>query len=149
MFVAVVIQSFSYADVTKLSANDRNVLQDSSRFQEVHSTSDLPPAILTLCGTKIADPGQKWNATDAILDPTLPGKHLIWAAVGGDYYVVHFERGGIAHTFHVLVAKLAKGEAKPKLVWSAVGGPFKNYAAFVEALRSEKLDDRLGNTKFW
>ena len=149
MFVAVVIQSFSYADVTKLSANDRNVLQDSSRFQEVHSTSDLPPAILTLCGTKIADPGQKWNATDAILDPTLPGKHLIWAAVGGDYYVVHFERGGIAHTFHVLVAKLAKGEAKPTLVWSAVGGPFKNYAAFVEALRSEKLDDRLGNTKFW
>lgn len=92
---------------------------------------------------KLAEPGEKWNATDAIIDPTLPGKRLIWAAVGTDYYVVHYERGGIAHTFHVVVAKLAKDEAKPKVVWSAVGGPFKDYAAFLEALRTGKLDDRL------
>ena len=146
---AVGVQSVRCAAATKLSAEDRKILQDSGRFHEVHSTSDLPAAIVTLCGTKIADPGQKWNATDAILDPTLPGKRLIWAAVDGDYYVVHYERGGIAHTFHLLVAKLAKGEAKPLVVWSALGGPFKNYAAFVDALRSGTLDDRLGNSKFW
>ena len=140
---AVAVQSLCCADVTKLSADDRKVLQDSSRFHEVHSTNDLPPTIVALCGNKLADPGQKWNATDAIIDPTLPGKRLIWAAVGGDYYVVHYERGGIAHTFHVLVAKLAKDEAKPKVVWSAVGGPFKDYAAFLDALRTGKLDDRL------
>jgi hypothetical protein len=131
------------ADVAKLPAEDRKALQDSSRFHEVHSTSDLPPTIVTLCGGKLADPGQKWNATDAIIDPRLPGKRLIWAAVGGDYYVVQYERGGIAHTFHVLVAKLAKNEAKPKVVWSAVGGPFRDYAAFLDALRTGKLDDRL------
>lgn len=131
---AVAVQGLCCADVTKLSADDRKVLQDSSRFHEVHSTSDLPPAIVALCGNKLADPGQKWNATDAIIDPTLPGKRLIWAAVGGDYHVVHYERGGIAHTFHMLVAKLAKDEAKPKVVWSAVGGPFKDYAAFLDAL---------------
>src|SRR6058998_1212509 len=28
-------------------------------------------------------------------------------------------------------------------VWRAVGGPLKDYAAFVDALRSGKLDDRL------
>ena len=133
---AVAVQGLCCADVTKLSADDRMVLQDSSRFHEVHSTSDLPPAIVALCGNKLADPGQKWNATDANIDPTLPGKRLIWAAAGGEYYVVHYERGGIAHTFHVLVATLAKDEAKPKVVWSAVGGPFKDYAAFLEALRT-------------
>ena len=143
LLCAVAVQSWCCADVTKLPAEDRKVLQDSSRFHEVHSTSDLPPAIVTVCGGKLADPGQKWNATDAIIDPTLPGKRLIWAAVGGDYHVVHYERGGIAHTFHVLVAKLAKDEAKPKVVWSAVGGPFKDYAAFLDALRTGKLDDRL------
>ena len=140
---AVAVQGLCCADVTKLSADDRKVLQDSSRFHEVHSTNDLPPTIVTLCGNKLADSGQKWNATDAISDPTLPGKRLIWAAVGGDYHVVHYERGGIAHTFHMLVAKLAKDEAKPKVVWSAVGGPFKDYAAFLDALRTGKLDDRL------
>ena len=74
----------------KFAAEDRKVLQDSSRFHEVHSTSDLPPVIVALwSGGKLAEPGQNWNATDVITDPTLPGKRLIWAAVGGEYYVVH------------------------------------------------------------
>ena len=135
-----------YADVTKLSAEDRKTLQDSSRFREVHLVHDLPPAIVALCagdGGEIADPGHNWNATDSIIDPSLPGKRLIWAAIGGDYDVVHYERGGIAHTFHILVAKSAKNDAKPKVAWSAVGGPFKDYAAFIDALRTGKLGDRL------
>jgi hypothetical protein len=147
LLFAAAIQSLCYGDVKKLAAKDREPLQDASRFHEIHSTSDLPPAVLALCDGgvdgNLAEPGQKWNATDAIIDPTLPGKRLIWAAVSGDYYVVHYERGGIAHTFHVLVAKLAKTDAKPKVVWRAVGGPFKDYAAFLNGLRTSKLDDRL------
>ncbi len=136
-------QSLCCANVTKLSADDRKVLQGYSRFHEVHSTGDLPPAVLALCGDKLAEPGQNWNATDVITDPNLPAKRLIWAAIGGDYYVVHYERGGIAHTYQILVAKLAKGETKPKIVWQAMGGAFKDYAAFLDTLRAGKLDDRL------
>jgi hypothetical protein len=145
LFFVTAIQSLCCADVTKLSAKDRKGLQDSSRFHEVHATGDLPHAVIAVCADdgRIAEPGQKWNATDVIMDPTLPGKRLIWAAVGGEYYVVHYERGGIAHTFHVLVATLTRGDAKPKVVWHAVGGPLKDYAAFLDALRSGKLDDRL------
>ena len=146
LLFAIAIPSFCCADVAKLSADDRKLLQDASRFGEVHSTRDLPPGVVALCtgeNDKMADPGQKWNATDAITDPTLPAKRLIWAAVGGDYYVVHYERGGIAHTFHVLVARLAKNDAKPKVVWRAIGSPLKDYPAFIEALQNGKLDDRL------
>jgi hypothetical protein len=146
LLFAVAFQSFCYADVAKLSGETRRVLQDSSRYREVHSTSDLPTAIIALCtgdNGRLAEPGQKWNATDAITDPTLPGKRLIWAAVGGKYYVVHYERGGIAHTFHILVAKFTKNDAKPKVVWRAIGGPLKDYGAFLDALRSGKLDGRL------
>jgi hypothetical protein len=142
LFVAA-IQSFCYADVTKLPAEDRKVLQDASRFHEVRATTDLPSAILALCDGggdgKLAEPGQKWNATCVITDPSLPGKRLIWAAVGGEYYVVHYERGGIAHSFHILVGKLTKNDAQPKVVWRAVGPPLKDYAAFLDALRAGKL----------
>jgi hypothetical protein len=146
LVVAVATQTLYYADVTKLSADDRKVLENVSRFHEVHSIGDLPIAVVALCTGdhgKIADPGQNWNATDAITDPALPGKRLIWAAVGGNYYIVHYERGGIAHTYHILVAKPTKNDTKPKLAWSALGGPLKDYAAFVDALRNGKLDDRL------
>jgi hypothetical protein len=145
ILLAVAMQSLCYANVTKLSPEDRSMLQDSLRFHEVHSTNDLPAAIVTSCAEdgRLAEPGQKWNATDSIMDPTLPGKRLIWAAVGGGYFVVHYERGGIAHTFHVLVAKLTRNDAKPKVVSRAVGGPLKDYTAFLVALRHGKLDDRL------
>ncbi len=147
LLFAAAIQSLCCADVTKLPAEDRKALLDASRFNEIRATSNLPSAILALCDGggdgKLAEPGQNWNATCVITDPTLPGKRLIWAAVGGEYYVAHYERGGIAHTFHILVAKLGKNDAKPTMVWRAVGDPFKDYAAFLDTLRSGKLDDRL------
>ncbi len=146
VLLMIAIQDLSYADVTKLSAEDRKSLLDSSRFHEVHSTSELPPAVVALCADdngKLAEPGQNWNATDVVTDPGLPWKRLIWAAVAGDYYVVHYERGGIDHSFHILVAQLGKPDAKPTVVWHAVGHQFKDYAAFVDALRNGKLDDRV------
>ena len=92
LLCAVVTQSLCCAAVTKiatanpsgskLSAGDRKVLQDSSRFHEVHSTCDLPRAFVALCSDKLAEPGENWNATDVITDPTLPAKRLIWAAIG-------------------------------------------------------------------
>lgn len=89
---------------------------DSSRSHEVHSTSGIPPEILAFCDGgsdgKLADPGQNWKAADSISDPTLPGKRLIWAAAGCDYYVVHYERGGIAHTYHILVGKIVNDKGK-------------------------------------
>jgi len=146
LLLAVAVQNLCCADVTKLSANDCKILEDSSRFHVVHSTKDLPPAVIALCADdkgKLADPGQNWNATDAVTDPSLPWKRLIWAAVGGDYYVVHYERGGIDHSFHILVTKFAKNDAKPKVAWHAIGRQFKDYTAFVDALRNGKLDDRV------
>jgi len=128
------IPSLCYADVTTLPAEDRKVLLNASRFHEVHSTKDLSPAVVAVCVDdkgKLADPGQNWNASDAITDPMLPWKRLIWAALGGDYYVVHYERGGIDHTFHILVAKLTKSDAKPKVVWHAVGHQSKTTRHFL------------------
>src|SRR5262245_9329299 len=137
LLITATIQSVCFAEVTKLSSDDRKELEDASRFHEVHSAKNLPPTVVALCvddNGKLADPGQNWNATDVVTDPTLPWKRLIWAVVGGDYYVVHYERGGIAHSFHVLVAKLSKSDAKPKMVWQTVGRQLKDYPAFLTAL---------------
>jgi len=156
LLCAVSAYGLCWADVTtsatanpfngELTGEDRKALENIARFHEVHSTGDLPGPIIVLCaGDKknLAEPGGNWNATDSIIDPSLPGKRLIWAAMGGDYYVVHYERGGIAHTFQVLVASYTKNDNNAKVVWNAMGGPFKDYPAFIDALRTGKLDDRL------
>ncbi len=146
ILLGLAIQSISFAGVTKLPTAERKILEDSSRFHIVLATTNLPPAIIALCGDdrgRLAEPGQKWEATDVITDASLPRKRLIWAAVSGQYYVVHYERGGRSHSFHVLVATLTSADQKPEVVWRGVGGRLKDYSAFLDALRSGKLDDRL------
>jgi len=70
-------------------------------------------AVFTTLRRQARKPGQKWNATDAIIDPTLPGKRLIWAA-GGDFYVVHYQRSGIAHTFNFWLPNSRRMTRNPK-----------------------------------
>ena len=113
ILVVIATQTLCYADVTKLSPEYRKALRDNSDFREVRATAILPPAIVALCADdrgRLAKPGQKWEATDFITDDSLPRRRLIWTVTGGDYYVVHYERGGYAHSFHVLVATLKQGQ---------------------------------------
>jgi hypothetical protein len=146
LLAIMALQSFCRADVTKLPADDQKVLRDVSRFHEIHAVTNLPPTVFALCADgsgRLAEPEQKWEVTDVITDDTLPRKRLIWAVTDGDYYVVHYERGGYAHSFHVLVAKLKVGDRKPSFVWHGVGGQLKDSRAFLEAVASSKFDDRL------
>ena len=71
--------------------------------------------------------------------------HLAFRANRNGFLAAQKElkRRGIDHSFHILVAKFAKNDAKPTMVWRAVGHQLKDYAAFLEALRTGKLDDRL------
>jgi hypothetical protein len=139
----------SQAAVTRLPAEDRAALLKEANFHEVHAIHDLPPSVVALVADgngHIAEPGASWQATDAI-DPSRPliARRLIWGAIGGDYYVVHSERGGFVHTFHILVAVLPKAGAKPKVIWQGTGpGPgFNSYKAFLDGLRANKLTDDL------
>jgi len=146
LLVSLVMWAVGCADSSKLSAEHRRVLQDASRFHEVHATTNLPPAVVALCRDddgRLAEPGQKWEVTDVITDATLPRKRLIWAATDGEYFVIHYERGGRGHGFHVLVATCQPKDGDAKVVWRAVGSQLKDYSAFLAALEKNELDDRL------
>jgi hypothetical protein len=146
LLAVMAVQIICCADVTKLPADDQKVLSDVSRFHQIHAVTNLPAAVFSLCADgsgKLAEPGQKWEVSDVITDATLPRKRMIWAVTDGGYYVVHYESGGYAHSFHVLVAKLEAGHSKPSFVWHGVCfDPLKDFSAFVDALTTKKLDDR-------
>lgn len=146
MFLLFTIQNVCFADITKLPGRYQKELHDISHFKIINSGQRLPPPIFALCADdkgKLADPGKKWEVTDVIADASLPHKRLIWAATDGSIYVVHYERGGYAHSYHILVAILQKGENKPSFVWRGVGGRLKDYKSFIDALDKNSLDDRL------
>jgi len=86
-------------------------------FQVVRTVRALPSAVLKVYTVKdggwlaLTDPGKKFQATDVIEDPSLPRRRLIFAGVSEDRAFVHYEMGGIAHSFVVDFFELKSREA--------------------------------------
>jgi hypothetical protein len=134
--IAVSVQSICLASTADIPLSHRKALQDISRFDQISATDRLPVPVLALCldvNGRLAEPDNKWEPTDVIIDSTLPRHRLIWAVAGGGYYVVHYESGGRGHSYHILVAKQAEGE--PQLVWHGTDGRFENFEIFLDTLR--------------
>lgn len=118
LLAIILLQSLCLAVATKLPAKYRKSFEDSSRFREAHSTTNLPASVVALCADgkgMLAEPGQKWEATDVITNAKLPRNRLIWAATADPYYVVHYERGGRGHSFLILIVVFRKESANPHL----------------------------------
>ena len=146
LVVIAAMQTVCWAAVTKLRPEDRKALEDTPQFKEVHATTNLPPQVLSFCADRhgrIAEPGQKWQVTDVVLHDTLPRKRLIWGAIGGGLYVVHYESGGMGHGYHVLVARFKPDDKKAEVVWHAVGNELKEYGALLDAIKGNTLRDEL------
>ena len=106
LWAAVVSGSQAVPQVA-LSAALRAHLKDG-QFGIVTSIRGLPlgvrNALETLFGSQtldIAEPGAEFQVTDVIVTPNLPGRRLVAAGCSTEYCLVYYERGGIAHTWHV------------------------------------------------
>ena len=109
MLLAVV--SCSQASPAALSRDLREHMK-LERFDVVTSIRGLPlgvrGALQTLFVSQefdvqrdIAEPGDRFQGTDAIGNPTLPLRRLIAAECSIDHCLVYYERGGSALTWHV------------------------------------------------
>ena len=79
--------------------------------------ADLPVAIQRLYrvsgGTRstMADPGERFEATDVITDPMLPRRRLIFAGVAQDRAFIHYEEGGIGPSYVIEFFRLETSES--------------------------------------
>jgi hypothetical protein len=93
----------------QLSATEKEHILDSL-FTEVTRTEAIS-AIAKQAFAKItgepsfalANPGQKYQVTDVVVDRSLPRRRLIFAGVQGDEWFVHYELGGYGHSYCVLL----------------------------------------------
>ena len=144
LLAVFLMPSNSRADISRLSDSHRKLLvDDMTSFRFLNSKNEIPSAVLALCADtngRLADIGENWEATDLITDDKLPQKRLIWAAEYKNYYLVHYERGGRGHSFHILLAQ-TKGSEKADVLWRAVGDRYADILAFSKALKNNQMDD--------
>ncbi len=116
-------------DVAALSGALRAHVQDE-RFQTVSSVRGLPlgvrEALQASFGSQtldIAEPGAEFRMTDVVVNPNLPTRRLVAAGCSADHCIVYFERGGIAHTWHVALFHWTPAGTRFEWSGTAPGGP--------------------------
>jgi hypothetical protein len=93
----------------------------------------------------IAEPGAEFQATDVIVNPTLPIRRLVAAGCSTDHCLVYYERGGIAHTWHVALFHWTP--ATTRFEW---GGIAPRGLASIDDVRNAILSGEIkGPTTFW
>jgi hypothetical protein len=91
-------------------------------FSIIKEVGNLPPPVLRAFieqgGSRpvMADAGKRFQATDFVLDPSLPSKRLIFAGVSHERCFVHYEQGGRGlHYVLALFTLTSKDSMKP--IW--------------------------------
>jgi hypothetical protein len=112
-------------------------------FNAVHEVKSLPQAVRSEIGD-LAEPGASFQSTDVIRGKGLPSRRLIFAGLSDKYCIVHYERGGIAHSFLVAVLGLSNGKAN--VVWVANTERMGDLRELKTALEAGKLPNELGRT---
>ncbi len=138
-----------------MTSGDReHLLKD--KFRIVTKVGELPPSVLAAMAEhtkqhpfRMANPGEEFQATDVIMKPDLPVRRLVFAGVSDGYCVMHYEIGGIAHLWWVVLLRLSGKEAA-KPVWAARAekwGGFPSLEMLREGVRQGRLiEDEKG---FW
>ena len=110
----------------QLSAAEKEHILDGP-FKMVSRTEAMPPHVKQAFSTitsepsfALANPGQKYQVTDVEVDRSLPRRRLVFAGVLGEEWFVHYERGGIGHSYCVLLFKVDP-QNRLRFVWGGAG----------------------------
>jgi len=113
---------------TSLSKTDRDNIFKSD-FTMVKNTEAIPANVKQSFAEitrepsfALANPGQEYQATDVVnpKKPRLPWRRLIFAGRCGDKWFIHYERGGIGHSYAIVLLS-DDGGNRPRLLWGGVG----------------------------
>lgn len=69
---------------------------------------------------KMANPGEKYQATDVVDEAGLPFRRLLFAGISSDKYFIHYEKGGYAPSNYVVVFGVDPG-GKVRFLWGGAG----------------------------
>lgn len=141
----------SQPDAAVLSGASRDHVQ-GERFGIVTSIRGLPlgvrDGLQTLFGSgalDIAEPGGRFQVTDVIVEPNLPVRRLVAAGCSTDHCLVYYERGGIAHTWHLALFHWTP--AATRFEW---GGDAPAGLATIDDIRKAILSGAIkGGARFW
>ena len=147
----------SHPSISQANKENRIVLSPSERehvFDGEYKTAlkigQLPQqvkivfaAIAKQAKFEMANPEDDFQLTDVITQKGLPRRRLIFAEISPHKCIVHYENGGYAHTYYVVVFSIDAAQAA-RFVWGgAMWTPAKNLNQLRSAIKNGIIKDDL------
>lgn len=114
----------------------------------IHNTADIPSAcklaFAKLSGEsqfKMANPGEKYQATDFIYEEGLPWRRLMFSAVKNERCAVAYERGGFGVSTHSVVLDISTNPAT--VIWIGPGLQMNDIDGLSERLDASEKSTHL------
>jgi hypothetical protein len=111
----------------QLSQGERQQILDG-QFKVISTTDAIPSKvkqgfsdITRQQSFAMANPNQKYQVGDVVLDRNLAHRRLIFAGASDDRCFIHYERGGRGVGYYVVVFKVNSG-GNAHFVWGGAGG---------------------------
>ena len=125
----------------------------SEQFAPVTTVAALPASVkeglAQLFGEtlKMAEPGAPFQATDVMGPDRLPFRRLVAAGCSADHCLVHYEQGGFAHLYYIVVLRTSVAGAS--FEWGGLtGGGLANVDAVKDAIVTGKVVGQ-PQPKYW
>jgi hypothetical protein len=113
-------------------------------FKILTEVKTLPSSVLQVFAERdgsrlfMANPGEKFQATDVVQNASLPRMRLLFAGVSSDKCFVHYEHGGRGHTYNLALFRMASTESMDPVWLGYCDRPATNF----QDLRSLLADGR-------
>jgi len=130
---------------TKMSQSDVQQFLEGN-FHIIKDMGSLPQPVTKAFtesgGTRltIADPGKKWEATDFIVDTSLPRKRLLFGGVLDEKCFMLYEQGGIGHFYVLALFKVSSANVMQP-IWRSYCEPASDISGLRTNISKNKCSE--------
>lgn len=137
--------------IRRLSAAEKAHILDGE-FTIEYKVDRLPDSLKSAFSSlakehefKMANPGEKYQETDYVSERELPWRRLIFSGISKGRYFIHYEKGGIAHTFYLAIFDV-NSEGKVSFLWGGPGARAKGLTQLRSLVSTKAFGD---NSNYW
>jgi len=127
-------------DSVQLNLEKLGPFPANMNFTPILVYSELPQRVRDRIGTNVSNPNGPFNAGDVSI-PGIPDRRMIFGYRSDHYYLVYYEKGGVAHEFIVALFEVSDGQSVAR--WAHSGKTLDSIEEFRKRIDESSLPNEV------
>ena len=146
LFLLASVQLSMAGELVFAEADRADLLQAVKHARMLTTNREIPPEVIRACREEtrddfaLANPDEDFQWSDARSSGlgARPIRRLVWGARVANFCIIHYQKGGFAPRYVVVVTSIVKSNAEARVLWSEYTKKM-SFEDFVSALKQRQL----------